>query len=354
MTEPFRRTRAAVIGCGAIAYEHLPFLASSPMIDLAAVCDVSRITARFVQERFHAGRSYTDSSIMLREVRPDVVHVLTPPHTHTQLVKLSLDAGAHVVCEKPMTPAAAETEELLAYAQRRGKWLIESRNLLFNDPILAIDALLERDRLGGVREIDVLLSLDLTAGSFGDLNLQGPGVALPGGAVHDFLPHLAYLFLHFAGRSSEVEDVTGLIENRSGNPRVGFDHLDVLVRTLHCRGRLRIASDLKPDMFRVIVRGTKGRAETDLYNPFLRVEGEPNVGKRAPLEQIGSGWKLARDGLRNLRDKVLQHGTYHGIPRMLDAFYLALREGREPHTSDRDMLVTARLVDRIVALGGAS
>ena len=353
MTSNPTRLRAAVIGCGAIAHEHLGYLSSSPCAELVAVCDASRATAVFMSERFGAGAWFLDAVSMLKEVSPDIVHVLTPPQTHSALVRMSLEAGAHVICEKPMTGSAAETEALLADARKRGKFLIESRNLLFNDVVIAIDRLIADGRLGEVREVDVLLSLDLAAGPFGDLNLSGPGVQLAAGAVHDFLPHLAYLFLHFAGTPASVEQVTGFLENRSGNARVGYDHLDALIGAGAVRGRLRIASDISPPAFRLLVRGTERSVETDFYNPFLRIEGGTNVGKRAPLEQIRSGLKLARAGVRNFFDKVRQHGTYHGMPRMLDSIYGALQAGEKPPISDADILATARLVDRLVALGKA-
>ena len=263
---------------------------------------------------------------------------------------MSLRAGAHVICEKPMTGSAAETEGLLAEARECGRVLVESRNLLFNDAAQAIDRLKDQERLGSIREIDVLLSLDLTAGPFGDPNLSGPGVHLPAGAVHDFLPHLAYLFLHFAG-IAQVEHITGCLDNRSGNARVGYDHLDVLIEGGDVRGRLRIASDVAPPTFRLIVRGTERSVETDFYNPFLRIEGGDNVGKRAPLEQIGSGLNLVRAGFHNFRDKVRRHGTYHGMPRMLDAVYRALMNGEASPIAEADILAAARLVDQIVAIG---
>jgi predicted dehydrogenase len=352
VTEQRPRLKAAVIGCGAIAHEHLAYLASSPRVELAAVCDASKATASFMCERFHARGWFTDAETMLQDVRPQVVHVLTPPQTHAPLVRMCLEANANVICEKPMTGSAADTEALLDEARTRGRVLIESRNLLYNDVSIAIDRLVSDGRLGSVREVDVLLSLDLTAGPFGDLNLSGPGVQLPAGAVHDFLPHLAYLFLHFGGLT-EVGQVVGFLENRSGNSRVGYDHLDLLIEARDVRGRLRIASDIAPPAFRLMVRGTERSVETDFYNPFLRIEGGANVGKRAPLEQIGSGLKLARAGVRNFFDKVRQHGTYHGMPRMLDAIYGAVQAGEKPPISERDMLATARLVDRIVTLGAA-
>jgi predicted dehydrogenase len=348
------RLRAAVIGCGAIAHEHLAYLGSSPRVELAAVCDSSRATASFMRERFRAGAWFTDAASMLEKVRPNVVHVLTPPQTHAALVTMCLEAGAHVICEKPMTASMFETEALLSEARRRGRMLVESRNLLFNDIAIAIDRLATDGKLGSVREVDVLLSLDLTAGPFGDLNLSGPGVHLPGGAVHDFLPHLAYLFLYFAGRVQTVDHVTGFLENRSGNARVGYDHLDVLIEAGDVRGRLRIASDIAPPSFKMVVRGTERTVESDFYNPFLRIEGAPNVGKRAQFEQVGSGLKLAGAGVRNFLDKIRQHGTYHGMPRMLDSIYEALQTGKKLPISEADMLATARLVDRIVAVGKAA
>jgi predicted dehydrogenase len=350
MTNGQIRLRTAVIGCGAIANEHLGFLAKSPMVELAGVCDTSPITASFTKNRFRAEKCFTDASVMLNEVRPDVVHILTPPQTHASLIRMSLEAGAHVICEKPMTGDASETEALLAEAKACGKILVESRNLLFNDVTLAIDRLFQEGMLGSVREVDVLLSLDLTAGPFGDLNLSGPGVALPAGAVHDFLPHLAYLFLHFLGDPMDVTGVKGFLENRSGNSRVGYDHLDVVIEAAEGRGRLRIASDVSPPAFRLIVRGTERSVETDFYNPFLRIEGGANVGKRAPLEQLGSGLSLAGAGIRNFVDKVRQHGPYHGMPRMLEKVYRAIRDGQEPPISDFKIVATARLVDRIVTL----
>lgn len=341
--------KASVIGCGAIAHEHLGYLSTSPRVSLEAVCDTSFAVASFMRDRFGARALYTDAAAMLAEVRPQVVHILTPPHTHASLIRLSLEAGADVICEKPMTGSAAETEALLDEANRHRRVLIESRNMLFNDVALTIDEMIREGQLGSVREVDVLISLDLTAGPFGDLNLAGPGVALPAGAVHDFLPHLCYLFLHFAGQQ-DVDRTSGFLENRSGNARVGYDHLDVLIEAGKTRGRLRIAADIAPPAFGLIVRGTERSVQTDFFNPFLRVEGGPNVGKRAPLEQVLSGLSLARAGVRNFRDKVSRHGPYHGIPRMLDAVYSSLQRSETPPITPAEILATARMIDRVVAL----
>ena len=346
-----QRIKAATIGCGAISVEHLKYLSASPLVELVAVCDVSKAAAEFARDRFGAAAASVDGQAMLAQVRPDVVHVLTPPHHHAALVLACLESSAHVICEKPMTGTADETEALLKRARDCGRYLIESRNYLYNDIIIKLSAMIADGRLGDVVEVDLLLSLDFLSGPFGDTNLEGASVRLPGGAVHDFLPHLAYLFLHFAGHHGEVDDARGYSENLSGNSHAVFDHLDALVRAGGKRGRLRVVSDVHPDMFRVMIRGTRGSAEADLFNPFLRFDGDPDIGKRAPLGQIRNGLALARAGLRNFREKILQHGTYHGMPRMLDAIYQSIRDGSPPPISEGDMLDSARLIDRLVQLG---
>jgi predicted dehydrogenase len=270
-----------------------------------------------------------------------------------------LAAGADVVCEKPAAPDSAALERMLAAAHACGRQLVESQNLRFNDPVRAIVETIAAGRLGEVREIDLLLSLDLAGGRFGDPNLAGPGVHLPGGAVHDFLPHLSYLFLLIAGLDDQWPlpadlDVTGRLDNLGGNPRVGSDHLDAMVCSGRLRGRLRLAPDLTPDAFRIVARGTLGSIETDLYHPYLRHEGGANVGKRVAVEHFVSGTRLALTGVTNLLDKVQGHDTYHGLGRMLDDIHTACAQGRGAPITPTMMRTSAALVDRLVALRSGS
>lgn len=343
--------RTAVIGCGAIAYEHLPFLARSTSALPVALCDQSPAMMAAAAAAFDLKvKLYADAEEMLLAERPDVVHVLTPPQTHSRLVRAALDTDAHVICEKPMTCSADETAALIEAARNAGKLLVESRNLLFNDSIIDLRARIQAGALGDVRECDILLSLDFLAGPLGDLNLDGPSTGLPGGAVQDFLPHLVYLFQALTG-SETADSVMGEYSNRSGNRRAGFDFCDVLVRSGSTRGRLRVAADVEPSAFRIAVRGTLASIETDLYNPYIRLEGPPYVGKTYALGQIRGGFGLVKSGADNLRNKVRQHGTMHGMPRMLEAIYTAIREGDESPITAREMMATAQLADQIVALG---
>lgn len=341
--------KSAIIGCGAIAHEHVRFLKHSHRAEFVAAVDRSPALAGFFRDHYGAGAAFDDARTMLDSVEVDVVHVLSPPGTHEELVRMALDANCHVVCEKPMSGTAAETGALLEHADRRGRVLVESANTMWNENVVAVRQLIDDGTLGEVREIDIALALDLAGGPFGDLNLTGPGVRLAGGAVHDFLPHMCGAFLHLAGQTT-VDAVEGRLANHSGNPRVGYDHLDCLVTAGPVRGRLKLAPDVSPAAFALVVRGTQASVETELFSPYLRVTGGKNTGKRAPLELMQSGMAMVRSGVRGFRDKVVQHTPYHGLVHMLDDVYAALQEGRRPPVTPESTLATAAMVDRIVAL----
>ena len=67
--------------------------------------------------------------------------------------------------------------------------------------------------------------------------------------------------------------------------------------------------------------------------------------------QVANGGQLKRAGWTNLRNKIMQHGTMHGLPRMIEAIYRALLDGTPMPITPAEMIATARLCDRLVALG---
>ena len=120
--------KAALIGTGQIARQHLSCLSELPEVEVVGVCDLSPALAESTAERFGIPAWYTDHRRLLDEVRPDVVHVTTPPTSHFPLAMAALDAGAHVIVEKPATVTRAELETLIGHASERGRVLVEDYN----------------------------------------------------------------------------------------------------------------------------------------------------------------------------------------------------------------------------------
>src|ERR1043165_6220429 len=87
------RLKSALIGCGAIAREHLAALTELGNVEVAAICDLSPARAEATAERFHIARHYLNHHQMLEEIRPDLVHVTTPPASHFAIPRDCGSAG---------------------------------------------------------------------------------------------------------------------------------------------------------------------------------------------------------------------------------------------------------------------
>ena len=338
-----------MIGTGKISEEHLRYLGSDPAVTLAGVCDLSPSLAKYAATRFKAAAAFSDSAVMLREAKPDVVHVLTPPHTHAALVTDALNAGAHVVVEKPVAPSNAQFRDLWNLAQSRGRRIVEDHNYRFNEPILAIEKLVADGDLGDVREVDVRMALPIrkAGGRYADASLPHPSHNLPAGVIHEFVTHLCYLTLRFL---PDFDRVAAAWSKHGDEPLFKYDDLDALVIGGPVHARIRFTSHAAPDCFTVTVRGTKGWAETDLFQPHVRVVVPRKGGAQlSPLvNQLVNGAGLVAAGVRGFKNKVMQKTPYEGLRTFLARTYGALREGGEPPVTFDDMDRASRLVDALL------
>ena len=342
------RVRAAVVGCGAIAKEHLGFLSTDDRVELVGVCDSSPATANYTADLYRT-RAFTDLAEMLETARPAVVHVLTPPLSHPALTRMCLEAGADVICEKPVAVSSAQLAELLDHADSLGRTLVESQNLRFNDEVRGLHRLIDAGTLGTVVavEVDVVLGIAAAGSRFADTNVPSAVRDLPGGAIHDFLPHMTYLLLDLLDWPT-VERAQSRWDNRSGNPQIVFDDMESMVQFGATSGRMRFSSREKPPRFTVTVRGTGGTAAIDFFNPYTTTERSRGTAQLdGIINSILKGASLMASGPRNLRDKVLQHGAYHGFPPMLGAFYDSRIAGTaSPITAD-EMRACLAVIDAV-------
>ncbi len=118
------KQRVAIIGTGNIARAHAnAYKANAEQAEVVAVADVEEGRAKAFAEQHGFGAAYGDAGAMLAAVRPDAVSICTPNFLHAPLTIQSLEAGAAVLCEKPMATTLADAERMKATAQRTGKTL---------------------------------------------------------------------------------------------------------------------------------------------------------------------------------------------------------------------------------------
>ena len=342
--------RAALVGTGRIAHQHLACLRQLPGVELAAVCDRSPISAEYACARFGAAAWFTDHREMLAAVRPEVVHVTTPPDSHFALADDALAAGAHVIVEKPAAASCDEVLDLLARAEAGGRALIEDYNYVFNRPVRELLDLVASGDAGTVVHVDVDLCLDIRreGSPFADRNLPHPALQLRGGAIADFLPHLASLGHAFIGPHRSVATVWGHQGTASTMPQ---DEMRALVEGERGTAGLCFSAQAQPDVFTVTVLATRVRARAGLFEPRLTVDRVRSLPK--PLVPFVNALQeaavVAGSAVTGLWGKLSGGpGSYEGLWELLTQTYASLASGTPPPVSLTQVAEVNRLVDDLL------
>jgi predicted dehydrogenase len=121
-----KKLKIGIVGCGGIANgKHLPSLKKLENIEMVAFCDIIEEKAKQAADQFgtEGAKVYKDYKELLKDKSIDVVHVLTPNKSHSFITVDALEAGKHVMCEKPMAKTAAEAKKMVETAKKTGKKL---------------------------------------------------------------------------------------------------------------------------------------------------------------------------------------------------------------------------------------
>lgn len=344
--------RSALIGAGQIARQHLTCLNELQDVEVAAVCDLAPSVAEGAAERHGVAAWFTDHRTMLREVRPDVVHVTTPPTSHYQLALDCLDAGAHVILEKPATPTYGELDSLARRAREVGRVLIEDYNYLFNRAPREIQRRIESGEFGAVVHVEVMICLDICGPSgFGDPNSPHPGLKLAGGAIGDFLPHLASLAHFFVGPHSEAH----ALWSKRKQSILPYDEFRAVVQAERGTASLCFSASAQPDAFWLRVYGERMQASANLFETrltFDRLRPGPKP-LRPVLNGFEEGAAVPRAALATLMRKFVGGpGAYEGLFELLTRSYRALAESSELPVTVQQMLEVNRLIEALKPAAG--
>ncbi len=118
-----QRIKTAIIGTGGIARSHVAATVhNKDAVDLVAAVDIDADRVGAFSEEHSIAHSYTDVGQMLAQESPDLVLIATPPGTHCDLIVQSLEAGAWVLCEKPLCASLAEMDRIEDAERRTGNY----------------------------------------------------------------------------------------------------------------------------------------------------------------------------------------------------------------------------------------
>jgi predicted dehydrogenase len=333
-----------LIGAGQIARQHLNCLRELPEADVVAVCDLSGVAAEMVASRYDVPFWLINNKNLYKLTNSNIIHITTPPTSHFPLASASLEAGAHVIVEKPATRTLDELAALVALAAGHRRALIENYNYLYNKQIMKIREILAETSESPNLDVEITINLNIAGdGAFADQDARHPALSLSGGAIADFLPHLASLSHALVGGHRAVRT---LWTRRSRSP-LRADEFRALVEAERGTALLGLSAGAQPDAFLVRVYSEQMTIEANLFETSLtidRVRGGPR-----PLRPLWNALERARamrrDAVAGLIRKLSGGpGAYEGLWELLRRCYTSFAIDSRPPVSSDDLLAVNRLV----------
>jgi UDP-N-acetylglucosamine 3-dehydrogenase len=144
--------RAAVIGVGAMGRNHARVYDEMLDVDLVAIADANADTVREVARLRHAP-AFTSYHELLNQARPDIVSVAVPTTHHHQVVRDALDAGCHVLVEKPIAENLDQGRDMIACAAEVGRVLAVGHIERYNPAIVELKRRLRAGELGRIFQL---------------------------------------------------------------------------------------------------------------------------------------------------------------------------------------------------------
>ncbi len=350
--------RAAIVGCGKIADDHAETLGFMDDVEVVACCDLSMLMAEQLATRYGIAGVYDDLEAMLAEVRPDVVHITTPPQSHLRLATTAMRAGAHVWVEKPLAMDASETSKLVACARSTGRKLTVGHSYWLDTPAVDLRKIVADGRIGDVVHVESWYGYSLEGG-YGKAILGSPDNwvhDLPGKLFQNNVDHLFNKVLEFL----PSEDLQVQATAFRSHERTYGDRRDDMMDELRVyladptgpTAYATFSSSATPRGHWVRVYGTKGSAMADFNLRTVEVAAgvslPTNLGRLLPsLGRVGAAAKQAM--VNTGRFATAEFHYFAGFRRLLDAFYRSIRtDGQEPIPL-AEMERMSRLQDRIWA-----
>ena len=198
--------RVGFVGCGRNSDNHLRAYALSQKAKLVAVCDLEAAKAEEKARKFGVERVFTNYEAMLA-LDLDLIDIVTPTPTHSDLAVRALESGHNVMVEKPMALTSKECLDMMSAARQNGQTLCVAHNKRFYDAIVKTKHVVERERLKTSRMRVVHFFI------YGYARPNWILTEKSGGVLWEAMVHLTYLLQHFLGRTKRVYAVAKKIRH---------------------------------------------------------------------------------------------------------------------------------------------
>lgn len=319
------QVRVGVLGAAQIAPAALIDPAKgNPEVTVVAVAarDVSR--ARAFAAKHGIARVHDSYESLIADPDVDAIYNPLPNGLHGRWTRAAIEAGKHVLCEKPFTANAAEARQIAELAAMSDRVVMEAFHYRYHPFALRAEEIIASGELGSLRQVDAAFCFPLP--TFSDIRYD---YALAGGATMDAGCYAVHMLRTFGGATPEVVSA----EAKLRDSRVDRAMTAQLRYPGGHTGRLR-CSMWSTDLLRISLRVTGDRGELFVLNPLL-----PHLFHRFSVRS-GAGKRVERFPRR---------ATY---AYQLDAFAAAVLRGERVRTTPDDAIETMTVIDSIYRAAG--
>ena len=345
------KIKVGIVGAGAIARNHIQGVNKHPDAECVAIADPSAERAGALAAEFKLSRTYADARELFRDKGVDAVCLAVPNKHHAPLALAALEAGKHVMLDKPFALNAAEAEQVAAAARGSGKVFTVGMNQRFTMDAQVVKAMVERGDLGEIYYAKAYWFRRSGIPKFGTWFCRKDEAG--GGALLDIGVHYLDLCLHLMGNFEPVV-VSGASYTKFGTRGLGeggwgmsergeqvFDVDDFTTGLIHFKNGATVSLEVSwaihqetANRNNVELFGTEGGAmvnpKAKLFRYSKERQGEyealepQDVKVRYPAQDRSVNWLDAILGKDKLCCPVEQALA---VQKILDAIYASAKNG---------------------------
>jgi predicted dehydrogenase/nucleoside-diphosphate-sugar epimerase len=325
-----QQLRIGLIGSGKMGQHHLKAIAASQLGTVVGVADPAASADELAAVLPAGAIVVATAAELLAQARPDVVHIVTPPASHTELALQAIEAGCHVYIEKPFTPTAAEARRILTLAQSRGVKVCAGHQVLFEAPALAVWEQLPQ--IGRLVHIESYFSFKMVRRTI-----------TVGDQVRDILPHAIYPVVEQLRRGTGLLDAAIEVAGMSIDAR---GDAYVLLRLGGVTAVVMVTLNGRPvEQYQNLI-GTNGSLRADYIGGFLGRLIGPGTGPGVLLTPYRRALGAITGTTRGIT-RLVTGGSYPGLRTIVRRFYESIRDDSAPPLSPQSIVETVRVCEHV-------
>jgi UDP-N-acetylglucosamine 3-dehydrogenase len=334
--------KVGLVGCGAVAQgPHIPSLLKNSSVELVAVCDIDEGRARGAADTFAISRYYVSFADMLTREQLDMVDICATADAHATLSIQAMEAGCHVLVEKPMAVSVNEADAMVNASKENRVKPCVVHNMLFEALVMKARPIVREGAIGDV--IGMNINISWPKDNDWIMNKDHRYHRLPGGAFGEMLPHPIYLAQAFLGN---VEPVAVHTKKFSSYDWVNADELRVILEAGNGVATITSSCNWPRELRALDIFGTRMNLRVDLCNATLTTYGPV----RSPLlENLNQAYQQVVNAASRALNRIMCRPYHSGHYTLMARFVDSIQNNQNPPVTGEEGREVVRIYEKITA-----